>query len=375
SCAPLVVLLIARTAEDAVGLADAVLRAGMSQPPAMLAILQKGRVEARIQVLEAGVAEVLVRPVERAELVIRVGTLVRSQQAVLTARGRAAELERLLQDRTAKLEEAVEILRTAERRFADQLAASRAESRGKSELMASAAHELRTPLHAIIGFSDLVRTEAYGPLGDPRYAEYAADIHQAATHLLSMVDGTLDLAKAESGQEELEFRRVDVGRVVQDSARMLSHLAGSAGVVLDVNIPPTPLVIRTDPEKVRQVVLNLASNAIKFTPRGGRVAVEVQADVADGAIIMVIRDTGIGMAAKDIPTALKPFGQIRQPDRPHPKGTGLGLPLTRRFVEMLGGHLDISSKPGLGTVVTVRLPADGDKDGTKATNRAKATAG
>lgn len=356
--APTLILLVGPAADRPASMADAVAQARLPQPPVLVTIPDHADERSRLEALEAGIADILVRPVPRAELVIRIGNLIRQQQALAEAHEQAATLELLLEERTQRLQEAVDLLRAAERRLTDQLEASRAESRGKSELMATAAHELRTPLHAVIGFADLIRTEAYGPLGDPRYVEYSHDIHHAASHMLALVDGTLDLAKAESGLEMLEIRRVDVGRVVQDSVRMLNQMAANAGVRLDVTIPDQPLMIRTDPEKVRQVVLNLASNAVKFTPHGGRVTVEVAADAAQGAIIMVVRDTGIGMAAADIPTAMKPFRQIRQLDRAHPKGTGLGLPLTRRFIEMLGGEMSIASKPGRGTIVTVRLPVD-----------------
>jgi len=312
----------------------------------------------RMDALRRGIRDYITLPWEIGELQPRLQHAVENQTLLRRLIQQNLSLEAMLSERTIRLQEAVDVLRVAEKRLADQLARSEAESRSKSELMASAAHELRTPLHAIIGFAELLGTEAHGKLGDPRYREYAMDVLQAAGHLLSMVNGTLDLAKAESGQEPLEFRTVDIGRTVQDSIRLLRQLADGSGVRLQVNVPDIPLMIRTDPEKIRQIVVNLASNAIKFTPRDGQVTVEVSGDLESGAVIMVVRDTGIGMASHDIPTALKPFGQIRRPNQHHPKGTGLGLPLTRRFVEMLGGTLELASQPGRGTVVTVRLPTD-----------------
>jgi two-component system, cell cycle sensor histidine kinase PleC len=268
------------------------------------------------------------------------------------------ELEGALADRSCKLNNAVEILRKAEQRLHDQLSLSREESRSKSEFLAMAAHELRTPLHAVIGFADLLKQQVHGPLADDRYLEYANEIHGAAGHLLKLVNDTLDLAKAESGQIDLDLRHVDLGRVVEDSARLLRNLADQSGVVMSVRVPETPLRIRTDPDKVRQVVVNLCSNAIKFTPRGGHVMVEVRPDECGGAWILIVRDTGPGMTAGEVSQALKPFKQLQQTTQSNIKGTGLGLPLTRRFVEMLGGTMDISSEPGQGTTVTVRLPPD-----------------
>lgn len=304
----------------------------------------------RTAAVELGVLEVMERPETLAELQTRLLAHLRLRDRVIKAELAATE-------RNQRLTEAMELLKIAERRLLEQRPAP-PDSRPMTEMIANASHELRTPLHAIIGFSELIRDAAHGPHTDPRYPEYAVDIHQAATHMLAIVDGTLDLARAEAGADPLDIRDIDIGRTVQDSARMLRQLAEGTGITLDIKVPEVPLRIRTDPEKVRQIVINLASNAIKFTPRGGRVTVEVAGLDDGGAIILVIRDTGIGIANQDIATAMKPFGQVRQPDKPHPKGSGLGLPLTRRFVEMLGGALDISSVPGKGTVVSVRLPPE-----------------
>lgn len=305
----------------------------------------------RTQAIELGVLEVMERPETIAELRVRLLAHVR-------LRNRLAKAEHMAEEREQRLTEALLLLKAAERKLLDQTQKPERAGRNSAEVLAGATHELRTPLHAIIGFSELIRDAAHGPHTDPRYGEYAGDIHQAATHMLALVDGTLDLARAEAGADQLDIREIDIGRTVQDSARMLRQLAEGTGVTLDIKVPDTPLRIRTDPEKVRQIVLNLASNAIKFTPNGGRVTVEVAGLDDGGAVILVIRDTGIGIANQDLETAMKPFGQVRRPDRPHPKGTGLGLPLTRRFVEMLGGILEIASAPGQGTVVSVRLPAE-----------------
>ncbi|MFV3128771.1 sensor histidine kinase [Niveispirillum sp. KHB5.9] len=303
----------------------------------------------RTQATELGVLEVMERPDTLAELQVRL-------LAHLRLRDRLAKAEQAAEERGQRLADALNLLKAAERKLLDQVPHAEREGKRGTEVVTSAAHELRTPLHAIIGFSELIRDAIHGPHSDARYGEYAVDIHQAATHMLTLVDGTLDLARAESGADQLDIRDIDIGRTVQDSARMLRQLAEGTGITLDIKIPDAPLRIRTDPEKVRQIVLNLASNAIKFTPHGGRVTVEVAGLDDGGAVILVIRDTGIGIASQDLATAMKPFGQVRQPDKPHPKGTGLGLPLTRRFVEMLGGALEISSVPGQGTVVSVRLP-------------------
>ncbi len=334
------------------GLVANVKAADLPIDPIIIMIGDDVTAQQRSQAVELGVLEVMERPETLLELQNRLLTPLR-------LRDRLAKAEQAAAERNQRLSEAMELLKAAQRKLLDQAQKPARESgRTSSDVVASAAHELRTPLHAIIGFSELIRDERHGPHRDPRYAEYAVDIHQAATHMLAIVDGTLDLARAEAGVEPLDIRDIDIGRTVQDSARLLRQLADGTGITLDIKVPDIPLRIRTDPEKIRQIVINLASNAIKFTPRGGCVTVEVAGLDDGGAVILVIRDTGVGIATQDIATAMKPFGQVRQPDRPHPKGTGLGLPLTRRFVEMLGGALDISSVPGKGTVVSVRLPPD-----------------
>lgn len=332
------------------GLVANVKAADLPVDPVIIMIGDDVSAQQRRQAVELGVLDVMERPETLAELQIRL-------LAPLHLRDRLAKAEQIAAERNQRLHEAMELLKAAQRKLLDQAQKPMPEDRRTtSDVVANAAHELRTPLHAIIGFSELIRDEAHGPHKDPRYGEYAVDIHQAATHMLALVEGTLDLARAEAGAELLDIRDIDIGRTVQDSARMLRQLAEGTGITLDIKVPDVPLRIRTDPEKIRQIVLNLASNAIKFTPRGGRVMVEVAGLDDGGAVILVIRDTGIGIAHQDLATAMKPFGQVRQPDKPHPKGSGLGLPLTRRFVEMLGGALDISSVPGKGTVVSVRLP-------------------
>lgn len=343
------------------GLVANIRAADLPEQPTIIMIGDDIQPQQRTQAVELGVLEVMERPETLAELQTRL-------LAHLYLRHQLTQARKAADERGQRLQDALDLLKAAERKLLEQAERPDRDSRRGAEVIASAAHELRTPLHAIIGFSELIRDAVYGAHSDPRYGEYAQDIHQAAMHMLTLVDGTLDLARAESGVEKLDIREIDIGRTVQDSARMLRQVAESTGITLDVKIPAVPLHIRTDPEKIRQIVLNLASNAIKFTPRGGRVTVEVAGLDNGGAVILVIRDTGIGMANQDLVTALKPFGQVRVPDKPHPKGTGLGLPLTRRFVEMLGGALDISSVPGKGTVVSVRLPPDAPAPETARSN-------
>ena len=255
-----------------------------------------------------------------------------------------------------KLNEARALLREAEERFAKLEARNQAQQRGDHEVAAYLAHEIRTPLNAILGFSEILKAQHFGPLGDARYPGYAADIHRSAQHLARVCEDALALAKAEAGVEQVSAEIVSVGAIFDQAVSMVRDLADDSGVRLKVEVEPNFPELKTDGSKLLQIVLNLATNAIKFTPTGGRVKLKARVDQQRGAMILVIRDTGIGMAPEDVGTAMKPFGQVGRPLDGRPQGAGLGLPLTRALVERLGGQLEIVTRPGGGTVVTVLLP-------------------
>jgi signal transduction histidine kinase len=233
-------------------------------------------------------------------------------------------------------------------------------SRAKSEFLANMSHELRTPLNAVIGFSEVLRTEMLGPLGNTRYRGYADDIHASGTHLLGIINDVLDLAKVEAGKMTVSLEKTQVADLIRDATKLMQDRADQNGVLLRAVIPET-LGIVTDPNKLRQILINLMSNAIKFTPPGGTVEVATQRADAGAKIVISVTDTGIGMRAEDIPLALAAFGQVDSSLARQFEGTGLGLPLTKRFVELLGGDIEIDSAPGEGTAVRVILPLDGPK--------------
>ncbi len=231
-------------------------------------------------------------------------------------------------------------------------------SRAKSEFLANMSHELRTPLNAIIGFSDMIVEERYGPVGAGKYLEYARDIHVSGTYLLNLINDILDLSRIEAGNVELfeeEFAAVDI---FDSAIRLLSERAKSGGVA--IVITPSPdlgAAIRADKRKFKQAVVNLLSNAIKFTERGGTVTIKARHDRESGYVVQII-DTGIGIAAKDIPKAFARFQQIDSTLSRKYEGTGLGLPLSKLLIEIHGGSLDLQSELGRGTTVTLRLPAE-----------------
>ena len=229
-------------------------------------------------------------------------------------------------------------------------------SRTKSEFLANMSHELRTPLNAVIGFSEIIHNQLFGPIGEQRYVDYAKDIHSSGTHLLQVINDILDISKAEAGKVELREAQIDLNGTLASCARLIDPRAQAAQVRVTVDVAPDVPLLTADEQRVRQIVLNLLSNAVKFTPPGGRVRIVAKIE-EDGGVAVSIVDTGIGMRPQDIPRALEPFGQIDSVLARRFEGTGLGLPLSRKLVELHGGTLSIDSAPNRGTTATVRFPA------------------
>ena len=230
-------------------------------------------------------------------------------------------------------------------------------NKAKSEFLANMSHELRTPLNAIIGFSDILQKQLFGELGDPRYTEYVKDINDSGNHLLAIINDILDLAKAEAGKLTLQEEDIDIVRCLDDAMRMCRGRAVTAGVSLNFANVSESIFAHVDERLIRQIVLNLLTNAIKFTGEGGQVNLSVVADREHGIFIQV-QDTGIGIAPQDIARVIRPFEQVETVLSRSHGGTGLGLPLTSKLTELHGGTFDIQSQVGKGTKVVVRLPAE-----------------
>jgi signal transduction histidine kinase len=229
-------------------------------------------------------------------------------------------------------------------------------NRSKSEFLANMSHELRTPLNAIIGFTEMMAEEKFGPIGCARYQDYLNNVLESARHLLTLINEILDVAKIEAGKLELTEKDVDPTALIRAALRMMSETAERRGIELVERAPTAPVTLWADENKLRQILLNLLSNALKFTPEGGRVECDGQLD-PDGGFRFEVRDTGIGIEAEDIRTALAPFGQVdSRLNRKH-GGTGLGLPLSTSLAEAHDATLRLDSTPGEGTTVTLRLPA------------------
>jgi signal transduction histidine kinase len=227
-------------------------------------------------------------------------------------------------------------------------------NRIKSEFLANMSHELRTPLNAIIGFSEMIGTEVLGP-GLPRYREYATDIHGAGKHLLSLINDILDLSKAEAGKLELHAEPVELAGLIQECARLIEGRATEQKLRIALDVAALPLLF-VDRLRIKQILLNLLSNAVKFTPEGGVVSVEAGRDTT-GRVVVCVRDTGIGIAPEMIPLAFEPFRQIDSALSQKYEGTGLGLPLVKKLIELHEGEVRLESISGKGTSVFISFPA------------------
>jgi PAS domain S-box-containing protein len=248
---------------------------------------------------------------------------------------------------------------TEQKSFETTLIESRMEAemanRTKTEFLANVSHELRTPLNAIIGFSELLRLEIRGPIGDPRYIEYAHDIQDGGEHLLSLINDILDVSRIESGNYELHDEIVETAVIVESCTRMIDERAAAARLTIEILIDPDLSYLSVDRRAIKQIILNLLSNAVKFTPDDGKIWLRIEKAQQDGIRVSVI-DTGIGIAPEDMDKVLEPFGQVQDELGRKAGGTGLGLPLVRSLARLMGGELDLESKPGEGTTVSVCLP-------------------
>jgi PAS domain S-box-containing protein len=230
-------------------------------------------------------------------------------------------------------------------------------SRAKSQFLSHMSHELRTSLNAIIGFSDLIHREINGPVGHASYLDYAANIHTSGEHLLTVVNDILDLSKIEAGRLVLSEDEIELSSLGASVIRMLSEQAKAAGLTMAAEIDPHLPHLMGDERLLRQVILNLLGNAIKFKLVGGRVSLDAALD-ADSALTISVSDTGIGIAAEDLARIMEPFGQVDSAFNGRHQGTGLGLPIAKKLTEAMGGKLTIESRLKVGTRVTLRFPAE-----------------
>jgi two-component system cell cycle sensor histidine kinase PleC len=283
------------------------------------------------------------------------------KQELREARDRVLAANDALARRTADLEEAncqlgeqaVDLERLNAQYHAEREVALQA-NRAKSEFLANMSHELRTPLNAVIGYSEILTGQMFGPL-PPRYHEYAGDILVAGRHLLEVINDLLDMARIEAGSHPMQIAETDLAETVRSAVRFLQWRVDQRRQTLHLNVAPDVPVTRADPRAVRQVVLNVVGNAIKFTRVGGRIDIDLRLR-PDRWIELEIRDTGIGIAPEHLPHVFTPFWQGEDVRKRTQEGTGLGLAISRKLIEMHDGIIEIASEPGVGTQVKIRLP-------------------
>ncbi len=230
-----------------------------------------------------------------------------------------------------------------------------AANHAKSEFLAVMSHELRTPLNAIIGFSDIIKDEMFGSVGQEQYKDYAGDINSSGRHLLGIINDILDLSKAEAGKLDLTEDEFDICDIVVQAVRMVHEKAHEAEITLTSDCENQSLFVSADMRRLKQAVINILANAINFTQAGGNVQVSLENNEETGCTISV-RDSGIGIAEEDISSILEPFVQVEDAQSRQVGGTGLGLPLVKKILELHGGKLELKSVLGDGTTVLMTLP-------------------
>lgn len=245
--------------------------------------------------------------------------------------------------------------------LADRLTAARIEAetanRAKSAFLATVSHELRTPLNAVLGFTQAIEQQVHGPLGNTAYEEYIQHIQGSGTHLLALINELLDFSKAEQGRLEIVDERVDLTAAFKDCIALIAPRAKHHDIKLQTTIERPMPALRADPRRLKQIILNVLSNAVKFTPNGGRIDISAEHS-SSGEIIVSVRDTGIGMAEDDMAIAMEHFGQADSSHSRTTGGTGIGLPFTALLMQLHGGEVIIDSRPGEGTLVRLHFPAE-----------------
>ncbi len=287
-----------------------------------------------------------------AVLIVALGLVGAIVDAHLDARSRG-EADRL-RAHIVELEATKTALEQTSQSLSLALDTAAAANRAKSAFLAAMSHELRTPLNAVIGFSEMMTTETFGALGHKRYLEYARDIHGSGVHLLALINDILDLSRIDAGEGQLDESVFDPRDVIAESLKLVSHQAGAARIALESDCEAGLPFVRADRRRLKQALINLLANAVKFTPPNGKIA--VRAFIRQGGIVITVTDTGIGIAPKDIARALEKFGQVDSSLARKYEGAGLGLPLAKQFMELHGGSLTLESTLDVGTVVTITLP-------------------
>ncbi len=288
-----------------------------------------------------------------AAFIVGQGLIVALVDRYLARRAQGESLR--MRDHIAELETTQKALKKASNDLTVALGVAAEANHAKSNFLASMSHELRTPLNAIIGFSDTMMMEVFGPLSE-RYKSYCADIHHSGEHLLALINDVLDLSRLDAGHADLHEEEFDPAELISESLRMLMNQAGKAQIGLSTHIEPGLPWLKADKRRIKQILINLMSNALKFTPAGGQV--RISARLVPEGLAMAVSDSGIGIEPQNIPKVMERFGMVDSAMSRKHAGTGLGLPLSKQLTELHGGSLALESTVNVGTTVTVTLPRE-----------------